>query len=63
MFKCDLDKLRQNHWCLWAVVRAALFAKHTEIAVECMISKFVSVVNTQGVPGGMCQTSGGCSLC
>jgi len=45
MFKCDLDKASQNCWCLWAVVRAALFGKYTEIAVECMITVLVSLVN------------------
>jgi len=28
-----------------------------------IIRKLLMAYNIQGVPGGMCQTSGGCSLC
>ena len=49
MFKCDLDKAHQNCWCLWAIARAALFAKYTEISAEYMISVWVCLVNVCGV--------------
>ena len=39
------------------------FIKSPTVNVKWLTFKLLSLIRTQGVPGGMCQTLGGCSLC
>ena len=61
-FFCKANKAMSFDHAVFCVQNEYLFLKKL-YCVNPQSSQNTSHVNIQGVPGGMCQTSGGCSLC
>jgi len=65
IFVTILHRAAPTYFMLWSETSEAW----TLTAILCEFRSFFVVfyiyiyIYTQGVPGGMCQTSGGCSLC